>query len=411
MEILNASNYAVDLTNYFFWSGLFMSLTSLIPGLIIFLRDPGGIKNRRFFIFSLSVFFWAGPYTVWQTATNAETALFWSRVLMVGAIYIAVSFFHFTVRLLELREQKYSYLIKAGWVYFSLFQILNFTPYFYSHVEPVAGIPFWPMPGPLFHPFAAAWALLLLYGTWLIYNSYRHSQGALKKQLRLILVGFAIGIVAGTFNFLPTYRIDLAPWATPLASIYVIMTAYAMVKYQLFRITPKTAAKDIIATIEGSLFVIDREGIIRITNPKATEMLGMKTGLIIGKKISEVLRDPPEYIQEGSKPAETVLISKAGPVPVLLSSGRLSDGSGGIVILCHDISDYNKRVGTIREQNVKLDTMRQELEKANVELRSHNREIREINETMVGREMRLIEQKEEIARLKEILEKHKLSYD
>src|SRR3989344_2100318 len=99
----NMSFYAI--------SALINLFASLILGLIVLLRRNKEKVHYIFALFAGSVSVWSLGYYFWQVATSADTALFWSRVLMAGAIFIPITYLHFVFALLEMNSKYKKYLV------------------------------------------------------------------------------------------------------------------------------------------------------------------------------------------------------------------------------------------------------------------------------------------------------------
>jgi len=74
-------------------TALINAIASTILGLFIYFKNKKVKINQSFALFCLSVAFWSYAYYFWQIADNAKTALFWSRELMFGAIFITIFIF------------------------------------------------------------------------------------------------------------------------------------------------------------------------------------------------------------------------------------------------------------------------------------------------------------------------------
>lgn len=222
--------------NYYALSALVNALTSLSLG--VFVASRKQVENQvkwGFFLFTFFVFVWSFGYFFWQLSTNASDALFWSRVLMAGSIFIPISYFYFSLALVGL-VQKRKRILMFGYVLFPLFFLLNFTPLFVHHVEPILSFDYWPMPGPLYHVFLAVWFFYVVYAIRILYSSYQKSTGRKNLQIKWVLLGTTIGYVAGSTNYFLWYKIPIPPILNILVSVYVICLAYAILRYRLMDI-------------------------------------------------------------------------------------------------------------------------------------------------------------------------------
>ncbi len=220
----------------------FYALTALINaiaasafGLFVYFKNPKRIINKTFGLFSLSVAVWSYSYFFWQISTTETTALFWTRALMVGAIFIPIFYFHFILGLLNKIQEKKKLLI-TGYLFFSFFFLANFTSFFVEGVRSKLNFDFWPDPGILYHPFLILWFFYLAYTIYLLIKSSSTSSGILKNQLRYILLGTIVGYLGGITNYLLWYDIPVPPVGNWTATFYLGIVAYAIVTTQLFGI-------------------------------------------------------------------------------------------------------------------------------------------------------------------------------
>lgn len=395
-------SFAFDPSNFFFWSGVFNAVSALGAMIIVLRHGKRNVTNRRFAGFSLSIFTWASFYAIWQLSADAKTALFWSRVLMLGAIFASVTLLAFTISVLGENNGRSEKLIKGLFVFFTAFAFLDvLTPWFVSHVESMRSFPFWPKPGVLFHPFFVVWTATLFYAYYRLHKGYRAAHGLHKKQLSIIFLGFLLGVLAGSTNYLPWYGINIIPWLTPLTSAYVIMAVFAMMRYRLFRITPETVASTIIDTINDALFVTDGEGRVRIVNPAAQKIL--KAGdVIVGKPLRNFL----ELKDSNAEVSEGALKTLQGKKILVSASLRTLPGKeNGKTIICHDISTYKEHIAVIENQKRLIEEHSNKLKEASRRLKDDGEEISRVNKVLVGREMQMIKLKEENLELKKRIDK------
>lgn len=183
---INSVSWAfLYLMNFFAVSALINAIISLVLGVFVFERNSKGKTNIAFALFALSTFCWSFPYYLWQISNTAEMALLWSRVLMAGAIFIPVTYLHFTYALVDILKKRRNFLI-ASYLLFSLFFFINFTPFFVSHVEPLLNFQFWPIAGPAYHVFLILWIFYAYYAAYILLNKYKQSKGLARLQLKYV---------------------------------------------------------------------------------------------------------------------------------------------------------------------------------------------------------------------------------
>ena len=207
--------------------------TSIVLGLLIVLADKRSSVNRAFGAFAASVAFWSYAYFSWQISSDHDSALTWTHFLMAGAILITPIYFHFCTYFLGIVRQQRIVLI-AGYVFATVFSILNWTPFYITDVIHTAGFEFWPIAGPLFAPFLACWIFFAIYPVFLLVSAMRHADSERKAALRYILAGTIIGYAGGCTNYFLWYGIGVLPFGNISASVYLAFVAYAIMQHRLF---------------------------------------------------------------------------------------------------------------------------------------------------------------------------------
>ena len=137
---------------FFAVSGLINGVLSLGLGILVYLRGRRNPLFQTFLLLNLSIAAWSFSYWRWLSQTDFESALMWARVLDIGAIFIPVTFLHWTLTLLNQQSRK-KYLLIFGYLLSAFFLIFSFSPWFVRTVEPVLYFPYWPKPGILYNIF------------------------------------------------------------------------------------------------------------------------------------------------------------------------------------------------------------------------------------------------------------------
>jgi signal transduction histidine kinase len=240
--------------SYFAFSGLLNFIVSLFLGILVYLKGRKIFANKIFVLDTLSVALWSFGYFFWQVSTDFDSALFWSRVLMAGAIFIPLFYFHFILCFLDSIHKNQGILyVSYGLAIF--LSILNFTPYFVKTVEPTLFFPFWPKPG-IFYPLHLLLFFgLVSYGWYLLIKELKKIKEKTKKQqIKYFLLGTGIGFVCGSTNYFLWYNIPIPPYPNALVSIYVVLTTFAILKYHLFEI--RVVLTEILVGVMGVILTI-----------------------------------------------------------------------------------------------------------------------------------------------------------
>ncbi len=220
----------------FFWyfpaSALVNTITSGLLGIYLLLIASKRPVARYLLYFCLAATWWGLGYFFWQISSTAESALFWTRFLMFGAIFSSVCYFHLVIVFLNKQHTYFKYIVGLFYLSCIIFAGLNLTPNFVIGVEPRSYFRFWPIPGQGYMAFLAVFFLQVLLASVLLFKKYRASSGVEKIQTALLLAGILLAFVGGSTNYFLWYNIPIPPWGNGLVAIYVVLTVYAMLKYR-----------------------------------------------------------------------------------------------------------------------------------------------------------------------------------
>lgn len=227
----------MTMESYALASSFVNTLASIFLGGFVLTRNPRRKLNITYFVFSFSVAFWSFFYHLWLHADSSATALFYCRLLTVGAIMIPVFYLHHLFILLRLEETKRK-ILKACYLFGFICLGLNTTPFFVKAVSRKLMFEFWPEPGILYHPFVVGWLGICLYTEILIFKHMRNPNlnEMTHHQMKYLFLGTAVGYAGGATNFFLLYDIPIPPVGNILVSFYVLVTAYAIVRYRLMDI-------------------------------------------------------------------------------------------------------------------------------------------------------------------------------
>ena len=215
-------------------SGVINGLSATVLGVFVLSRRPKSSLHRIYALFCLSLVVWSYAYFWWLTAKDATDAIFWTRMLMAGAIFIPITAFHHLVKLIDKKVPRG--IITANYILSLILLCVSFGPLVVQDVSNKAGFRFWPNPGYLFHFHLAQFATLALWGLWIIRKELKQAYGLRRNQLKLLLVAELVGWGGGFTNYPLWYDIELRPYGNILVSVYTLIFAYAMVRYRLFDI-------------------------------------------------------------------------------------------------------------------------------------------------------------------------------
>lgn len=358
------------------WLFAGISLTAAVICLaiasVVLLRDQRNSVNRVFAALCLFVAWWAFVQFQSRQAPDAATAAFWIKATAPWPLVEAL-LLHFALVFTERAR-----LLRLKWTYVIVYlpaiaiAVVDLTTRWITG-PPVRAYWGWtsrylgtPMNG-VADAFILAWALAAIF---LCFDYYRRQQNATLRQRALwALIGISasVAIAIGTDVLLP--RFVAAPeFGPPAAALGVACCAgWAMWRYQLFAITPATAADSIISTMSDSLLLTDLDGSILTANRAAAELLGQTAKKLAGTNIAGILRgeEDPELQRmlgdgealRGNGEREVVIKSATrGEVPVSLAWSVMRADTGGpmgIVWIARDITE-RKQIESIKSDLVAM---------------------------------------------------------
>lgn len=234
-------------------AGLINAITSAFLGFFVYFKNQKANVNRIFVLFCLSIAIWGYAYFVWQISTAKEAALFWVRALMVGAIFMPITYFHFITVFLNIHQKKKK-LLYFGYFLSFVFLVLNFTPLFIKSVESELSFPYWPKPGIAYHPFLLIFFLYFFYSWYLLFKALQQASKTAKVQIKYLLIGSMIGFFGGATNYFLWYNIPVPPFGSILITFFIILTAFAIIKYHLFEI--RVILTELLVGIMGVILLV-----------------------------------------------------------------------------------------------------------------------------------------------------------
>jgi len=266
-------------------SAIVNAITSTILGIVIYRANRHSIVNRTFAVFAAYVALWSYPYILWPFSQTKADCLFWFRMLHIGAILIPVGFYHFVISFLGKANRK---SIILAYFIAGFFLAFSFSKYYILDMKPISFLPYYGVPGVLYVPFLIMFFAYTAYSLYLLLADYRSSEPQRKSQIFLVGVGTLIGFAGGSTNYLPWFNIPFPPFLNCLVSVYVMATAYAIVKHKFLDIEVIVKRTLVFAGLLASIFamlvlptLIIQEYLLR-TASSSGKMVGITiSGIII----------------------------------------------------------------------------------------------------------------------------------
>ena len=274
-----------------------LAIQTLITALAVFTlgifavsRERGSRVSVAFLFVMVTISVWLFAYSGMYCATSERTALWWAKSAYIGIALIPAAAYHYSVLVLQ-EDRKYGKRALYVWIigFFFLTLILTTNMLFSSLYRywwgffpeyRITGIPF------LLYYFVVTMDAGRRFWT----ASRTVARGpALKMRAKSALVTLTVGFLA-SFDYLAAWGVPIYPVGYIFILLFIAFAARGIVHYALVTITPAIAAPQIIANMNDSLIVLDREGFIRLVNQATCGLLGHREQDLLGKQLSSIKR-------------------------------------------------------------------------------------------------------------------------
>lgn len=222
--------------------------------------------------------------------------------------------------------------------------------------------------------------------------------GGRRKAYLASFVAMIFGLLASS-DFLGYMGVAWPPFSFVFLAVWAGLFAYGIVRYEVFPLTEEIAAPAIIESMPGALFVVDMDGEIVIANPYASKITKVSVHEMRGRRVTEFVPKAAGLLVEALEhpplgplrdEAEAELKDAEGRKhPVALSAMAIHgdrDVPIGVTIIATDIERLKEQVAIIESQKAALEKSVASLTK--------------FQEQLVGRELKMIELKKEVERLR-----------
>ena len=224
-----------DITTIYVVSCVMNSLTSLVLGFCILLRDPRSKLHQLWWWMSMAITIWAaGAAVAFASGNNYPVALFSIRLADTIAIFIPLFYLHFIIHFLgRFDQQRILRFFYAASVLLALF---GFSPLYIAGVKTKMGIHNFNEAGPLFWLFFTLYVAEPLYAFYMVWQARRASTGTRKMHITYVMGAGVVGFIVGMAWFPICFNIPITPLPGCFVWVYSLLVAWAVFKYQLFDI-------------------------------------------------------------------------------------------------------------------------------------------------------------------------------
>ena len=258
------------------------AVTVFAVGIAILLRERFSRVGWLHFFLSFSIGGWQ-LFTVLEVmSTTAMVAAGWTRVTTLFALFILPLQYHFCC-VVTGRLRAHRRAVAGAWVATALLVAGLWAGLFHAGlVHHSWG--YYPLYAPLGWTFIAFTVVVVNLCIGMYWRLYRDNRpgGVTSKRGLLLLAALLVGAL-GAIDFLPTLGVGIFPFGGLAVTVSNLINAYTTWKYRLVEITPAYAADQLMDSMSDGVVLIDRDGVVRLVNPAACEILGIDRAALVNR--------------------------------------------------------------------------------------------------------------------------------
>ncbi|MBT8137446.1 MAG: EAL domain-containing protein [Gammaproteobacteria bacterium] len=237
-------------------------------------REARSPAAPAFAVVAVAMFTWMIGSTIMYLAATPSAADFWARFGTIGVVFTPAAALLFTNVVIDAGPR----LRRLAWACCAISTVFVITAFLSPHHISSVELRWWgfyPRYGSIGILFMLYVAVVLSLCVGLLWLTFRAaSKGDTQRnRVRLLMVGIAVAS-ASSVDFLATVGVPSYPVGFSMILFLFCVIAYVTWNYRLYDITAALAGQRIIDTMTDALVVTDADGIIRLLNPAACELLG-----------------------------------------------------------------------------------------------------------------------------------------
>src|SRR3989338_3594086 len=354
--------------NYFFsWFALptFVAAAStFLMGILVLIRERGTRVSYAFFLTTISIGIWLFAFSWMYSTTDTRVAFLWAKAAYLGVPFIPTAIYHFTILVLQ-SNHGHKRLVKISWLLSSFFSIAIM-----GSNSMVAGLyqywwGYYPKYGWLSLPYLTFFFFMMVASLREYWIAYKGAEIATHKERnRLLLLSFSI-VYLGSFDYLAKYGVPLYPFGYLPVLVSLAIMAKVVWRYHLVDFTPAFAANQILKTMPGAVFVVDLEGVVRVVNDAACQILGYEESELLNRPVKEIAPLPVVDRTVNGQLKELMIRDDivewsrrdGNKIDVSLSVSVITDNNRspiGTVWVAQDVTEVNQATAMMMESEKRL---------------------------------------------------------
>jgi signal transduction histidine kinase len=240
--------------NLFSIPPLIASLLTVLLGAFIYKQNKKSSQNIAYALECLSVFVWFLAYSIMFSCKDSSVASIFGKIGYIGVTFIPITFYHFTISLLGIKQRN---MLRLCYFLGVVFLLLLFFTNLY-----IAGVNdhfwgFYTKAGPLHPLYLLFFMSLYNWSSLLLFKHMRNEKQDInrRKRIKFVLLAFFIPTFA-SIDFVPSYGVHIYPFGYVFIFAWLCTTAYAIVRHQLLNIEIIIKKTLVFAGLLASVFTI-----------------------------------------------------------------------------------------------------------------------------------------------------------
>ena len=218
---------------------VFVSVLNLILGFITLRKAVDHDSAARFFEFTTVLALWVFCHGMACASGNLKLALFWTRAIMIGPIFLPYFLFRFAKALVGMSSDISKKISLMHWMCILLCLAFVPTPLLIKSVSfQPWGVAY--EVGRFYNPWSIYFSITMVWSVSLLAMSVRKAQGLKRQQLLYVLMGITFALIFGSvFSIvLPLLGFGQLNRVGPTGTLALVGAfSYAIIKHHLMNIS------------------------------------------------------------------------------------------------------------------------------------------------------------------------------
>ncbi|HTY13805.1 MAG TPA: ATP-binding protein, partial [Candidatus Omnitrophota bacterium] len=222
--------------SFYVWSLIATGSASIVLGAVVYLQGRSKAANGSLALFTLAVGTWCLAQAAGELVPDKASVIFWTRINLAGAILIPAFYLLFVSSFLDDLKNDVKLLTTDLTIAAILLAADLFTPLMVADVAAKGAYRYYPVPGPVYIPFALFLIGCVAVGIRKLIAGAGSSFGERRNQILYIILAAAVGFGGGATAFFPVFNLGFPSLAHFFVPAYIVIAVYAILKHHLLDI-------------------------------------------------------------------------------------------------------------------------------------------------------------------------------